>query len=118
MFMKTPRLVFSFTLLALVVVCAGQTMAQKKHTMGAASKMTRAQKLAFAMSAAPPEIGRRATIMDATDMSKPKQLRAGTNGWICYAMMLGNNKEAMCLDKQWQNWAEAYLGKTEPKIEG
>ena len=118
MFPKTSQLFAGFALLALLVLSAGQGMAQKKHTMGAASKMTRAQKLAFAMSAAPPEIGRRATIMDATDMSKPKQLRAGTNGWICYAMMLGNNKEAMCLDKQWQNWAEAYLGKTEPKIEG
>src|SRR6266702_4741203 len=118
MFMKTPRLVSGFTLLALLVVCAGQTMAQKKHPMGTASKMTRAQKLAFAMSAAPPEIGRHATVMDATDMSKPKQLRAGNNGWICYAMMLGTNKEAMYLDKQWQNWAEAYIGKTEPKIEG
>jgi hypothetical protein len=118
MFMKTPRLVFSFTLLTLVVVCAGQTMAQKKHTMGAASKMTRAQKLAFAMSAAPAEIGRHATVMDMTDMSKPKQLRAGTNGWICYAMILGTNNEAMCLDKQWQNWAAAWMNKTEPKIEG
>src|SRR5205807_1751539 len=81
-------------------------------------KMTRAQKLAFAMSAAPPEIARHATVMDMTDMSKPKQLRAGTNGWICYAMILGTNNEAMCLDKQWQNWAAAWMNKTEPKIEG
>jgi len=118
MFPKTSQLFAGFALLALLVLSAGQAMAQKKHTMGAASKMTRAQKLAFGMSAAPPEIARHATVMDMTDMSKPKQLRAGTNGWICYAMILGTNNEAMCLDKQWQNWAAAWMSKTEPKIEG
>ena len=118
MFRKTAQLFVNFILLALVVLCGHQVQAQKKHAMGAAPKMTRAQKLAFAMSAAPPEIARHATVMDMTDMSKPKQLRAGTNGWICYAMILGSNKEAMCLDKQWQNWAAAWMNKTEPKIEG
>jgi len=118
MFSKTSQLFAGFTLLLLVVVSAGQAMAQKKHGMGGASKMTRAQKLAFAMSALVPEIARHATVMDMTDMSKPKQLRAGTNGWICYAMILGTNNEAMCLDKQWQNWAAAWMNKTEPKIEG
>lgn len=116
MFLKRSQLFAGFVFLVVVLAFAGQATAQKKHVMG--SKMTRAEALAFAVSAAPPEIGRHATVMDATNMSKPKQLRAGSNGWICYAMMLGNNKEAMCLDKQWQNWAEAYIGKTEPKIEG
>ena len=116
MFSKTSQLFAGFTLLALVVLSAGQAMAQKKHGMAAASKMTRAQKLAFAMSAAPPEIGRHATIMDATDMSKPKQLRAGTNGWVCYYMVFGGS-EAMCLDKEWQKWAGAWMNKTDPKIE-
>src|ERR1051326_6446003 len=115
MFPKMSKLFAGFILLALVIVSAGQAMAQK-HMMGGASKMTRAQKLPVAISAAPAQIGRHATVMDATDMSKAKQLRCGTNGWICYAMILGNSKEAMCLDKQWQNWAEAYIGKTEPKI--
>src|SRR3989442_15505351 len=107
MFQRTSQLVAGFALLALVVVSGRQAMAQKKHTMAAASKMTRAQKLAFAMSAAPPEIGRHATIMDATDMSKPKQLRAGTNGWVCYYMVSGGS-EAMCLDKERQKWAGAW----------
>ena len=56
MFPKTSQLFAGLALLALLVLSAGQAMAQKKHTMGAASKMTRAQKLAFAMSAAPPEM--------------------------------------------------------------
>src|SRR5438128_2386814 len=114
LFSKTSQLFAGFTLLALVVVSAGQAMAQKKHGMGGASKMTRAQKLAFAMSAAPTEIARHATIIDMTDMSKPKQLRAGTNGWVCYAML----NVPMCLDKEGQKWAQAWMSKTEPKIDG
>ncbi len=118
---KTTQLLARLSLLALGFLCAQtgqQAEAQKKHNMRAAPKMTRAQAIAFAMSAAPAQISRHATIMDMTDMAKPKQLRAGTNGWICYAMVLGSNKEAMCLDKQWQNWATAWMNHTEPKIEG
>jgi hypothetical protein len=80
------------------------------------SKMTNAQKIALAMSAGPAEIGKNATIMDMTDMSnaKPKQLRAGTNGWACYAMI----DRPMCLDKEWQKWLEAWMSKSELTIEG
>jgi hypothetical protein len=119
MFRKTARLFTSLALFALVVLCAphAEVRAQKKHNMGAAPRMTRAQKIAFAMSAGPSDISRHAAIMDMTG-SKPKQLRPGTNGWICYAMILGPNNEAMCLDKEWQKWAEAWMTKTEPKIEG
>ena len=116
MFPKTSQLFAGFALLALVVLSAGQGMAQKKHTMGAASKMTKAQKIAFAMGAGPAEISRHATIMDMSDMSKPKQLRAGTNGWVCYYMVFWGS-DAMCLDKEWQKWAEAWMNKTDLKIE-
>jgi len=48
-----------------------------------------------------------------TDMSNsPKQLRAGTNSWACYAMIL----TPMCLDKEWQKWAEAWMSKSPLKI--
>jgi hypothetical protein len=73
--------------------------------------MTDAQKIALAMSAGPSEIAKSATIIDMTTM---KQLRAGTNGWACYALI----GQPMCLDKQWQKWAEAWMSKTDPKIEG
>jgi hypothetical protein len=89
--------------------------ASKKMTP-ASKKMTDAQKIALAMSAGPAEIARNATIIDMTDMAagQPKQLRGGSNGWACYASM----DEPMCLDKEWQKWAEAWMKKTEPKIEG
>jgi hypothetical protein len=66
------------------------------------------------MSAGPTEIARHATIMDMTDMLKPKQLREGTNGWVCYAMV----DQPMCLDKEWQKWAAAWMSKSEVNVDG
>jgi hypothetical protein len=87
----------------------------------ATPKLTDAQKIALAMSAGPAEITKNATINDMTDMEHtntasgpPKQLRAGTNGWVCFAAV----RQPMCLDKQWQKWAEAWMSKSEPKIDG
>ena len=91
---------------------AGQSGAAKEKKP-AASKMTDAQKIALAVSAGPAEITKNATIMDMTSMP-PKQLRAGTNGWMCAAVI----NQPMCLDKEWQKWADAWMNKTEPKIEG
>jgi len=79
-----------------------------------APRLTNAQKIALAMSAGPTEIARHATIINMTDMSKPKQLRAGTNGWVCYAMI----DEPMCLDKEWQKWAQAWMSKSDLTING
>ncbi|MGI8960127.1 MAG: hypothetical protein ACR2IV_10280 [Bryobacteraceae bacterium] len=97
---------------------AGAAMTHKKS---AAPKMTDAQKIALAMSAGPAEIAKNATIADMTSMEttntatgQPKQLRAGTNGWVCFA----SAREPMCLDKEWQKWAEAWMSKSKPKIEG
>jgi hypothetical protein len=119
MLRKTAQLFTSFALLMTMVLCAQhaqQAQAQKKSTMSAASKMTKAQKIALAKSAGPAEITKNATIIDMTNMptGQPKQLRAGTNGWACYAAI----REPMCLDKEWQKWAEAWMSKGEPKIEG
>jgi hypothetical protein len=87
----------------------GHTMAKEHH---GAPTMTDAQRVALAQSAGPAEIAKHATIIDMTDASNPRQLRAGTNGWACYAMI----GEPMCLDKTWQNWAQAWMSKGEPKI--
>ncbi len=76
-------------------------------------KMTNAQKIALAMGAGPAEISKNATIVDMTDMAQMNQLRAGTNGWVCYA----STDQPMCLDKEWQKWVEAWMHKTELRIE-
>jgi len=103
---------------AVPFLAIGQTKDKLSATTAkkpAASKMTEVQKIALAMSAGPIEIAKNATIIDMTDMSggQMKQLRAGTNGWVCYARV----DAPMCLDKEWQKWAEAWMGKSEPKIE-
>src|SRR4051812_17300645 len=52
----------------------------------APAKMSAAQKIANATSAAPAEITKKATIMDWPDKEggQPKELRAGSNGWVCF----------------------------------
>jgi hypothetical protein len=80
-----------------------------------APPLSKAQKIALAMSAAPVSIAQNATIADMTEMNgaPPPQLRSGTNEWVCYAAV----KQPMCLDKEWQKWAAAWMGKTEVNIE-
>ena len=134
MHQKTARLLARFALLTLVILCAPHTQqpasaqdsmsnsgAGKAKKKSATPKLTDSQKIALAISAGPAEITKNATITDMTDMENtntasgpPKQLRAGTNGWVCFA----SAREPMCLDKEWQKWAEAWMNKSEPKIEG
>ena len=45
--------------------------------------------IAKAVSAAPPEIGKHATVMGVGPDGQMKQLRAGTNGWMCMLDPLG-----------------------------
>jgi len=110
-----------------VVVLFVPAVLSAQHPMpaGAAHKKTDAHKIADAMSAAPAEIARHATIMDWPDTpdGKPRQLRAGTNGWVCYPSSPGEFKGAsisdpMCLDQTWQAWAGAWMSKTAPKVSG
>ena len=72
-----------------------------------------AAKIRKAMSAAPAEISRNATIMDVGPDGKMNELRAGTNGWMCMSDPSG---DPMCLDKEWQGWADAWINKKDPQI--
>jgi len=73
--------------------------------------MSDASIIAKATSAAPPDVGRNATVMGAGADGKMKELRAGTNGWMCMLDMVG---DSMCLDKEWQVWGDAWMNKKEP----
>ena len=72
-----------------------------------------AAKIARAMSAAPPSVAKNATIMAMTDDGKMTQLRAGTNGWMCLVEADGT---PMCLDKEWQAWADGWMNKKDPQV--
>lgn len=122
---RTTRLLANFALLTFLILCAQFAVsAQSPNGAGAgattrktaSSKMTDAQKIALATSAGPAEITKNATILDMIDMSggMPKQLRAGTNGWVCMASV----EQPMCLDKEWQKWAMAWMNKTQPENTG
>lgn len=88
--------------------------ARKEKSVKPAPQLSKQQKIALAMSAGPAEIGKNAAIFDMTEMSEPpEELRAGTNGWACYAMV----NQPMCLDKEWQKWGMAWMHKTGLKVE-
>ena len=101
-----------------------------QHAMPASAakkpaRLSDSQKISNAMSAAPAAIARNATIMDWPDKAggQPRQLRAGSNGWVCFpnspSEYVGASiEDPMCLDKAWQAWADAWEKKATPKIEG
>ena len=72
-----------------------------------------AAKIARAISAAPPSISKNATIMAVGADGQMKQLRAGTNGWMC---MTDADGTPMCLDKEWQSWADGWINKKDPQV--
>ncbi len=109
-----------YTLLAAAALLASALLYAQSAPKPAASaphaaKLPKAQKMKMAMSAGPMAIAKDATLIDMTDMAKVETMRAGTNGWNCYIMMMGKDLETMCLDKVWQKWAEAWMGKKEFK---
>jgi hypothetical protein len=94
--------------------------AQKSDAMPkGGAKMTDAQMITSAMSAGPSEVTKGAAIMAMSpdgDMSKPpRQVRAGTNGWVCFPKTTATQAEdPMCLDKTWMGWVDAYMKKAPP----
>jgi hypothetical protein len=95
------------------------TMPMPRGAMTATSAMTRDQKIANAMSAAPAAVSAKATILDwpAKEGDKPSVLRAGSNGWNCLPDMPDTEgNDPMCLDASWMKWVDAYMSKTQPAI--
>ena len=90
-----------------------------RGAMTATSPMTREQKIANAMSAAPASVSSKATVLDWPKMegAAPDVIRQGTNGWSCLPDMPDTEgNDPMCLDGPWMKWVEAYLAKKTPMI--
>jgi hypothetical protein len=83
-----------------------------------APAMSDAELMKLAAKAAPPEVTKGATYVTMGMDMKARQLKAGTNGWMCMAAMMGPKPEVMCLDKEWQGWADAWMNKKDPKVTG
>jgi hypothetical protein len=77
-------------------------------------------RMALAMSAAPPEIGSQATLMDRDASGGLVELRAGTNGWLCVTdeNPFAPGEHPACLDGAWQAWFAAYMAGEVPRIDG
>src|SRR3989442_13815142 len=85
----------------------------------AQAKLTKAQKIADAMKAAPRSISAKATIMDwpATEGGKMVTLRAGTNGWTCLPdFPATRGDDPMCVNVKWMSLISALRTKAPPQI--
>jgi hypothetical protein len=106
-----------------ILMVVGFALSAQQTTQKSAAKTSggNQQKIGLAMSAAPPEIGKNATIVAMNEKGDATELRKGTNGWTCMPSAGGAagaaGADPMCLDKQWMNWADAWMHKTDPKID-
>ena len=120
--MRTTVVALIGSLIVAGAVVTAQEQAHAKPT-GARAKTGAAAgvqaKIREARSAAPRDISGNATIMDWPDTptGQMKQLRAGTNGWMCMPSTGaggGVGADPMCLDKAFSAWAGAWMGKKDP----
>jgi hypothetical protein len=117
------RIVRSTILAATVVTVAAWSSSMKGTSgqMAGMSMMTKDQKIAAAMTAAPAAISAKATILDwpAKEGEAPATLRAGTNGWTCLPDMPDTKgNDPMCVDKPWMMWVDAYTAHKSPQVSG
>ena len=80
---------------------------------------TKDAKIQNAMSAGPAAIAKDPTIMDwsSSPGGRMVELRKGTNGWTCLPDMPDTpGNDPMCMDKNAMQWAEAWMGKKDPKL--
>src|SRR6266568_398447 len=85
----------------------------------AQAQMTKEQKIADAMKAAPASISAAAAIMDwpATEGGQMMTLRAGTNGWTCLPDFPGTQgDDPMCVDEVWLSFMKAMTKKVAPQV--
>jgi hypothetical protein len=103
------------------LMAGGQATGKASHHMPMPGKgmMTRDQKIANAMTAAPASVSAQATILDwpATESEPPTVLRAGSNAWNCLPdMPESQGHDPMCVDQSWMKWIEAYTAHKVPQV--
>jgi hypothetical protein len=102
----------TLTVFGIVGLCSG-AMAQKPSSLASAPDSESTQmKIARALSAAPPDIARAATVVETNSLGKTKVLRAGTNGITCMPGDPGGlgpgawglGAQTMCQDQASMQW--------------
>lgn len=115
---------FSFVALA---ACGGAAQTERtgaEQDAGAAGRAaTDDELIAEAMSAAPASLAGHAAVMAWPDEpgGEMRLLRAGSNGWVCFpstpeSIATFDGEDPMCLDEDWQAWAEAYASRGEVSL--
>ncbi len=104
-------------LAAALVLAAAPSRETAAGQAGPAHKppKTDAELIASAMSAAPPAVARKATIVAFDEKGQMRTVRKGTNNFTCMPdnpTTPGN--DPMCLDKNGMEWAAAWMAKKEP----
>lgn len=108
--------------LVLLLGAAPAAVAQEKvNQQGGASaaaskakvkKMSTAELIVSATSAAPRDIGEHAAVIAPGANGKMAEIRAGTNGWTCMADEPDTpGLDPMCLDKQSMMWVQSLMSK-------
>lgn len=101
-------------LLPVLVASAALCGSAYADTMSA-THMTDEQIIASAESAAPPSVGKAATIMAFDAQMNMRTLREGTNGFTCMPDVPETpGPDPMCLDKGGMAWLEAWATHTDP----
>ena len=98
---------------------AANTAAVSEAAMSTANPATDADKITNAISAAPADIAKDATVLDwpAKEGDQLATLRTGTNEWTCLPddpTTPGN--DPVCVDKMALQWFGAYMAHKTPKI--
>ncbi|UCF20010.1 MAG: hypothetical protein JSU87_00950 [Gemmatimonadota bacterium] len=81
------------------------------HTsVASAQALDKESKIKSALSAAPAEIAKNATVVDWNQVV----LHEGGNGWVC---LPDGGNGPMCLDEAWLNWAHAWITQQKPSVD-
>ena len=101
--------------LGTLAVALGSVALGADTAKSTAKTPSKAELIASAESAAPPSVGKNATIVNMGSDGKMETLRKGTNGWTC---MPDNpttpGPDPMCLDKASMDWAHAWMNHETP----
>jgi hypothetical protein len=106
--MKESMGVLAATLVALVIAGIGSPAGAQTHTAPSSAvysdELTQI-KIARALSAAPPDVAKAATVAEMDSQGKMTVLRTGTNGFTCMpGDPTGVGQPAMCADQASMQW--------------
>jgi len=104
-------------LVAVGISIAAAAQQQTTSTVPVKKPNGDAAKIQRAMAAGPSDISKNAAVLEVDAKGAMHELRKGTNGWTCMLMATGPGaSEAMCGDKAWADWGDAYMAKKTPTL--